>query len=140
MKETLYCVGCGRAVCEAEEGQVLAISCICGAGAPILQGTRLSSFWRPASLGSIIRQPARLPHLEYYLGYSDHVSEMKSEMVAQLREAGSTSQEECTKEGEGCQEAYKRGRERCQQELARREKLDLQDRERAYRELEIGER
>ena len=142
----LSCVGCGRDVFQVESGKrtLLAISCICGAGAPILRGDD-GSFAPPYSLVSIVQRstdpsvPWRLkrgaspPHLEYYLGYSDHESVVKTALSQYLCDLGSISQADCPEEG--CQGDYQRGRERWQ----RREERDLAEREREYRMLEIGE-
>jgi hypothetical protein len=112
-KISTFCVGCGRHVIDMTPGQVLAISCICGAMAPILVNDDLRaadhlSF--PASL--VLAQRAGKPpaHLEYYLGFSDHESEMKALALAMLQERGSISQSECDEEG--CKAAFERSRQR----------------------------
>ncbi len=107
------CVGCGRHVIDVTPGQVLAISCICGAMAPILVNEDLRSADHlsfPASL--VLAQRAGKPpaHLEYYLGFSDHTSELKALALTLLQERGSISQAECDEEG--CKAAFERSRQR----------------------------
>ena len=119
--DILFCVGCGSAVCRSYPGQLLAISCRCGAYAPILRGPW--GFSAPASL--VLRRPTKgvmpekLPHLEYYLGYSDHESKEKAQAIRELRGVGAISQAECPEQE--CQEAYQRGRQRWQETLGRQE-------------------
>lgn len=139
MKVTLYCVGCGRAVCEAEPWAVPAISCWCGALAPVLRGDD-GSFCPPSSLVSLVQMRTVLsmrpikwrPHIEHYVGYSDHESVIKSQLIQALRVIGSISQAECS--NERCQRDYKQGRDRWQQYQEGRE-----EQERDYRILEVGE-
>jgi len=136
MKVQLSCVGCGEPVCEAEPGDILAIACHCGAPAPILQGG--GTFSPPLSLVRIVREARRkLPHLEYFLGYSDHESVVKTALIEELRERGAISQAECPEEE--CQKDYQRGRERWQRRRQEEEERELEEQERNYRILEIGE-
>lgn len=119
----LYCVGCGRAVAKSEPNRTLARACACGANAPILHteaatvlgliNTSLSSGWAtPASLlrGSKIGGP--IPHLEYYLGFSDHESDLKTEVTRMLRALGAISYTECS--DATCREAFERSKKRHQ--------------------------
>jgi len=151
MKVHLSCVGCGRAVCdvESEERAGLAVACLCGADGPILRGDD-GSFSAPATLVSILQMStgpfvrpfrswprASIPHLEYFIGYSDHESALKTDLIQALRQLGFISQADCP--GKRCRKAYEKGRERWQQyrqEVAQRE---LQEQERNYRIVEIGE-
>jgi len=137
MKVTLHCVGCGEYVCQAEPGAVLAIACMCGAGAPILEGEGICA--PPLALVRMVSRgrQASPPHLEYFLGYSDHESEAKTAVLQVLRRLGAISQAECR--GKRCKGAYQRGREQWQQYREERQALDLQERERDYRIVEIGE-
>jgi hypothetical protein len=120
-KISASCVGCGRHVIDVTPGQVLAISCTCGAMAPILVNDDLraaSHLSFPASL--VLAQRAGKPpaHLEYYLGFSDHESELKALALALLQERGSISQAEC--EEEGCKAAWERSKRRHLEEAQRR--------------------
>ncbi len=107
----LRCLGCGRVVCRARPGDTLAISCGgCDASAPILVGGDGHN-WFPASFmpGILNTGDPNRPHLEYWLGYSDHASAEKDAVVDLLRKSGITSQEECRKSR--CQETFRRKRE-----------------------------
>ena len=107
--KTYFCVGCGNPVISIEPGAMIAISCYCGALAPILfRGLDLPMI--PSSLVFLIYEKREPPHLEYYLGYSDHKSGMKEQMAQELKVLGCTSQEGCEKDR--CQERYKKERER----------------------------
>lgn len=98
----MYCVGCDRAVIDMVPGKAVAIACgHCGAGAPILyDGESLAppaSFVRLFLLTEQERALAKAPpHLEYYLGYSDHMSVLKTGTIVGLKEIGSISQADCT--------------------------------------------
>ena len=112
--EMLYCVGCGRAIIAAKPRQVLAISCVCGANAPILHTK--DGQWAPP--GSLVRATGIiLPHLEYYLGFSDHQSLMKTELTRLLRALGSISYTECT--DTRCRESFERSKQHYQEWLER---------------------
>lgn len=113
--EMFYCVGCGGAVATAKPGQVLAIACICGANAPILH-TKDGHWAPPTSL--VLATGARLPHLEYYLGFSDHESTTKTEVTRMLRAMGAISYTECTETH--CREAFERSKKRHLELLERR--------------------
>jgi len=118
----LHCIGCGNAVAKDVPGQTLAISCSCGAGSPLLEadGQTLASI--PASLMKLsyeyvegIKSEQDLakeaPHLEYYLGYSDHDSPAKTNAVAFLKVLGCTAQQDCPELR--CRADYEMGRLRC---------------------------
>lgn len=106
-QKLLYCVGCGRAVCEFKPGRHLAISCTCGASAPILY-TKDGKQWLPPS--SLVRATGvRLSHLEYYLGFSYHQSEVKTIVTRMLRALNSFSYTECP--DERCRESFERSRQ-----------------------------
>jgi len=77
--------------------------------APILVGPNDELKAPPASLLLTIpkRNPEQ-PHIQYYLGYSDHESEGKTAMIAFLRDAGCTPQAECSHPE--CQRAAARGK------------------------------
>ena len=100
-EEWLCCVGCGKRVAKYWPDQTLAISCRCGAGAPILflEGTET----RPSLPFSLLhalqmRELGRSvipPHLEYYLGHSEHTSPIKRMVIAELRGLGCISENEC---------------------------------------------
>lgn len=70
--------------------------------APILYGDGFMA--PPASF--VLSRGRTPPHLEYYLGHSDHKSDLKTAFVKSLRRAGSSAQAECL-EGE-CQAAVRR--------------------------------
>lgn len=104
----LYCLGCGGPVCRARPGDVLAISCRCGAYAPVLLTADNQVAWTPASLQVALVRRGSTCHLEYWLGYSDNDSPGKRELVTVLRAMGIISQAECPESK--CQEAYRRGK------------------------------
>lgn len=110
----LYCVGCGRTVCASKPGQVLAISCVCGANAPILH-TKDGHWAPPASF--VLATGAMLPHLEYYLGFSDYQSPLKTKATRMLRAMGAISYTECT--DAHCREAFERSKQKYQKWLER---------------------
>jgi len=110
----LYCVGCGCAVASSKPGQVLAIACICGANAPILHTK--DGQWAPPF--SLVRATGiMMPHLEYYLGFSDHQSPTKTEVTRMLRALGSISYTECT--DTRCRESFERSKKHYQEWLER---------------------
>lgn len=135
----LYCLGCGRPICTAEPGKLLAISCACGAYSPILVAKGMADvasmpvsfleFARENLVGpktpAVIKEAmtaagfkrASPPHWEFWLGYSDHMSPFKEQLLAMLKEAGSTSQADCPEPK--CKKAYTRGLEHWQELEAR---------------------
>lgn len=115
-KETLYCIGCGRIVAHVSPGQSLAIACVCGASAPILH-TKDNTWAPPFSL--VRATGATIPHLEYYLGFSDHESQAKTAVIQMLRAFGSISYKECTEPE--CRANFERGKLRYEIWLARQE-------------------
>ena len=102
----MYCIGCSDYVCDMALGQVMAISCRCGAAAPILISGDGKAFAPPASYYTSLITPRDGLHFEYYLGYSEHTSPAKDLAMGVLRYAGATSQRDC-KEPE-CQRAVER--------------------------------
>lgn len=106
-EDMLYCVGCGQPVAKLIPGQTLAIACACGANAPILH--TLDGRWAPPA--SLVRATgAMIPHIEYYLGFSDHQSIIKTEVTRMLRAFGSISYTECS--DPNCRAAFERSKER----------------------------
>lgn len=107
----MHCLGCGGYVCNMDPGQVMAISCRCGAAAPILVGDNGSPVAPPASFWGVL---SALPkggfHWEYYLGYSNHTSLAKDTVMKLLLEAGATSQKDCKELA--CQRAVERKQRR----------------------------
>jgi len=91
----MRCLGCGNHVCNMERGQVMAIAC--GAGAPVLVSD-IGSVAPPASLGRLGYQEKEPPHIEYYLGYSDHESEVKDHFIDLLVSYSATWQRDCPKD------------------------------------------
>jgi len=113
-EEMLYCVGCGRVVASVKPGQVLAIACVCGANAPIMHTK--DGRWAPPF--SLVRATgAMIPHLEYYVGFSNHESLLKTEVIRMLRAFGSISYEECP--DSQCRESFERARQRYEEWVAR---------------------
>ena len=99
----LYCLGCSNVVVNNFQGGTLAISCSCGAYSPFLVN----------DFGRVVAEPSSFalyqvggPHIEYYLGYSDHKSDAKTAMVRVMREKGMISQSECVQPA--CQEQYRK--------------------------------
>lgn len=124
MSEPLFCVGCGRQVCHVPPaGGVLAISCACGAGSPIMHMENGEIWGLPASLVGFLgglppgQEP---PHLELYLGYSAYQSELREKLEGELKASGCSSQRECPQPR--CKVAYmngvKRQRDRRDRKLA----------------------
>lgn len=108
----MYCVGCGLPVGEAEPGKMLAVSCPCGAMAPILHSP--DGRWAPPA--SFIRATGVMtPHIEYYLGFSEHKSALKTELTRMLRALGSISYTECT--DAHCRESWDRSKREYQVRL-----------------------
>lgn len=94
----LNCLGCGRGLAPYKPKQVLSISCPgCRAEAPIMECEgELTSV--PASLLRFWHEGAEEPpHLEYYLGYSDHHSVLKDNVAQTMKNKGCYSQESCEK-------------------------------------------
>lgn len=122
-----HCLGCGRHVCRAREGATLAISCACGAMAPVLLGKDGALQGLPASLVHLLRSyvlqdnEAR-PHLEYYLGFSDHHSPEKERMETVLRALGCIPQGECP--DPKCRQSYRRTLEEWNHLMARQARLN----------------
>lgn len=132
--DTLYSVCCGsRLGGTYREGVALAIACLCGAAAPILTNNldndRPDDGWlMPHSLLSIhamkklIDQAVKsvgdmpfevkpdVPHLEYYLGYSDFDCTSRRYIKAMLQDLGSGSQDTC--DNPGCRQARRKHKER----------------------------
>lgn len=104
----LYCLGCGGPVCRARPGDILAISCRCGAYAPILFSDD-HHVAPPASLIAAALTGKTNTHIEYYFGYSNHESPLKRGLAEELKRLGATSQAECPEPK--CQKAYRRGQE-----------------------------
>lgn len=99
----LSCVGCGARIASAAPGETLAVSCRCGAVAPILHNK--GHVWTlPASLVAGFQASIQdghepeIGHLEYYLGHSAHQSALKDQLTKDLKAAGSCSQMECIKD------------------------------------------
>ena len=127
--EQLYHVGCGRSLFtraqldDARGG--MAIACRCGANGPIvvsnLNDPDPPRFPAPGSLFVALTRgrlapTADLPHIEYYLGFSDFTCPAKEGIKRMLRALGCVSFEECDREK--CRQVPARERER--QEARRR--------------------
>lgn len=118
----LGCIGCGEGVMEHRPGAIVAISCRCGAYAPILSGGRELSL--PASLIEALGVGKSELHLEYYLGYSDHTSSDKETISAALSVLlGITSQADCPESQ--CKQSYRKGKERYQALLQRKQQAEI---------------
>lgn len=102
----LYHVGCGQRLYDYQPDQMMAISCDCGALAPImalhLDDPAESVIGLPASLVLGVQEKTQLAHLEYYLGFSSFSCPVKEAWEKALRKLGSTSMAECTESR--CQE------------------------------------
>ena len=95
----LYCVGCGNCVFDGEPPGILCLTCACGAIAFIDDADNIvwpSSFY--------IANDTNIPHIEYYLGYSDHDSLQKTRAIETLVSSGSKWEDEC----EECRDNNKR--------------------------------
>ena len=98
MADMLYCVGCGKAVAEYVPEQTLAISCRCGADSPILAREDGGMYGLPFSLVHAELEGQTKGHLERYLGFSDHESDLKTEWRQSLIKRDYTPMEECPDE------------------------------------------
>ncbi len=136
MKIQLHCVGCGELVPDVDSKRTPVVPCgHCGASSPILQGD--SFFTASASLLGVFRLELTPPHLEIFLGYSDHTSPLKSTLAKALRMCGATTQSKCS--SRRCQIAYRRGKRQWKQLKTIEHRNTLLEQERQYRILEIGE-
>ena len=103
----MNCVGCGRRLYDVQEDgppTIMMISCSCNAYAPITVSEDEKRTALPASLGKRALEKLEPLHIEYYLGYSDHTSELKDTALAMLRRLGCTSQADCDEAK--CEEEY----------------------------------
>ena len=91
MNENYHCVGCGRDIGWNGEG-IFCYTCPCGA---TLFAKKNHQFAFPASLIIALHEGRELPHIDYYLGFSNHVSEEKEEAYKFLREHGAIWSWEC---------------------------------------------
>ena len=113
----MCCVGCGVPLLMVDHNSVIAISCwSCGASAPVLITEDLKEFALPASFKQLPLVPKASPgdgspHIEYYLGYSDHQNDAKDRVREVLEAAGLVSQRECSTDP-GCPSAFQKGVER----------------------------
>ena len=74
----------------------MAISCGCGAMAPILVSEDRALTLPSSLVLGMADMGTEPPHLEYYLGYSAHESEAKTQVEEVLRKlVGCTSQGDC---------------------------------------------
>ncbi len=112
---TLYHVGCGTALFDSEQADGMALACRCGADAPIVvadledESGRISVM--PASLYAAASNKERqVPHIEYYLGFSEFDCPAKRAIEAGLREMGAVSFSECPEPR--CQDEPERQRQR----------------------------
>lgn len=94
----LRCAGCNRVIVDGEPEQMLAISCTCGIMSPILISEAEEVFSFPASLITFAVQDEPDAHPETYLGFSDHQSEIKTRLYAQLLSFGFIPMEHCDDE------------------------------------------
>lgn len=104
----MSCLGCNQVVCEMDPGEIMAIACRCGANAPVLVGPDETTMAPPASL-IFLAQKEPL-HVEYYLGYSEHQSPAKDQLIDILVSHGATWQKDCPEAV--CQRAIERHRDR----------------------------
>ena len=99
----LYHVGCGTYLFDLEAAHSMALACRCGAGSPIvtpdIDVEVANSPVRPSSLWVIELRSgsdtSNLPHLEYYLGFSDFNCPAKVAWERHLRNLGLTPFSEC---------------------------------------------
>lgn len=104
--DMLYHVGCGTPLFTREHANNMALACRCGANSPIVTDDLNDTEQEtpdtlPASLFQILngRPRARdLPHVEYYLGFSQFECPAKTTWVARLRDLGMVSFDECDQE------------------------------------------
>lgn len=118
MAKQLYHVGCGKPLFTAEQLQqgTLALACSCGADSPIvapdLKESPPARVSIPGSLyrllGSVVANqgapPAAIPHLEYYLGFTNFECAAKTYWRDFLTSVGSVSMALCDEER--CRTSY----------------------------------
>ena len=121
MTTPLYHVGCGQQLFTLEQAEhsTMAMACSCGALSPIMVtaldedelAMAATPVW-PSSLVQIFEAKLKgetndeLPHLEYYLGFSELSFPAKEDWKKTLRELGLTPMSECSEAG--CIEMIKR--------------------------------
>lgn len=114
----LYHVGCGRHLFDLGQADGMALACRCGANSPIvvpdLESVEPDTPALPGSLLRVrIRPNARdLPHIEYYLGFSEFKCPAKSAWEVYLRLLGLKSFAECTEKK--CRDYYEEEKARPQ--------------------------
>lgn len=104
-----HCVGCGGSIPWDGTG-IFAYTCSCGAtifadqnGVPAL----------PASLIIRVKEGRDLPHIDYYLGFSNHVSEEKQRLYEELQKLGAIWSWDC---------------ERCKERFLQRKRMEVKER------------
>jgi len=116
--QQLYHVGCGRALFTTEQLNqgTLAIACPCGASSPIVVPDIKEAKAAPRSIpGSLYRllvavgvnqgaAPDEIPHLEYYLGFTNFECAAKTYWRDYLTALGSVSMAVCPEER--CRTSY----------------------------------
>jgi len=103
----MKCLGCDRDIPWDGEG-LFAYTCPCGA--TVFYDEKGLAV--PASLVRALYEGRPLPHIDYYVGISDHMSEIKKEFIAELRRRGAVWSWEC---GE-CREKFLK-RKRMEREM-----------------------
>lgn len=113
-KKVFHCVGCGGSIPWDGTG-LFSYTCSCGATLFADQSHRLSF---PASLIMAIHEKRKIPHIDYYLGFSNYISEEKQACYEELRKLGAIWSWECSQ----CKERYlKRKKMQIQNNLIRME-------------------
>lgn len=90
-KRTIHCVGCGQMIPWDGTG-LFAYTCRCGA---TLFADSNGNLIPPASLVLAIVGKRELPHIDYYIGYSNYVSIEKQKVYDELRQLGAKWSWEC---------------------------------------------
>jgi predicted RNA-binding Zn-ribbon protein involved in translation (DUF1610 family) len=88
---TYRCVGCGRPIPWDGRG-LFAYTCPCGANAFADEEGNVA--W-PLSLHMALDEGREPPHIDHYVGRSNHVSELKERAIAFLRSKGARWSWEC---------------------------------------------
>lgn len=87
----MKCLGCDRAIAWDGRG-IFCYTCPCGATIFYDEEKGLAP---PASLVIALHESRELPHIDYYLGKSNHWSKLKQEMYEFLRSKGAIWSWEC---------------------------------------------
>jgi len=93
-KVLVKCVGCDKEIDMAPQS-LLCYTCPCGSIVFYREDMGVFTFFLPCSLIMAVATGSPIAHLHCLVGESSYTSEVKERLIAQLRERGSISIEEC---------------------------------------------